>query len=49
MTNDNLSCSISKEKAIEEIINCSGKQFDPEVVKYFKNDGRRLLMRFAYT
>lgn len=36
MTNDRIyHAAISKEKAIEEIINCSGKQFDPEVVKVF--------------
>ncbi|ERM92465.1 diguanylate cyclase [Caldanaerobacter subterraneus subsp. yonseiensis KB-1] len=27
--------SISKDKAIEELIRCSGTQFDPEVVKIF--------------
>ncbi|HOJ12364.1 MAG TPA: diguanylate cyclase [Clostridiales bacterium] len=36
MTNDRVyHAAISKEKAVEEITNCSGKQFDPRVVEAF--------------
>lgn len=38
MTNDRpYSRAISKEEAIEEIMRCSGTQFDPKLVQMFKN------------
>ncbi|WP_353957199.1 hypothetical protein [uncultured Mesotoga sp.] len=38
MTNDRpYSRAISKEEAVEEIVNCSGTQFDPKLVQMFKS------------
>ena len=29
--------AVTKEEAVEELKNCSGTQFDPEIVEYFIN------------